>query len=75
MVDKGTSERNLEPVTLTEAVMRGRVQVVLSGTDTTQSNSRAIPYAELYSGRTSVMETPTEHRQRAGDDEKRRKAD
>jgi len=62
------------PLTLTEAQSSGSLRVILQNTPTTRSNSRIIPYIELYHGRTSVMETPVEHRQRAAEDERRRKA-
>ena len=39
-------------------------------------SSRSIPYAEIYSLHTGIMETPAEHIQRAAEDEaKRRKKD
>lgn len=37
-------------------------------------SSRSIPYAEVYSLRTGIMETPAEHIQRAGEDEAKRRA-
>lgn len=57
------------PGTLTEAQMRGGYSVVIVGSYRTQSNSRVIPYAEIYRGRSSMMETPAQHLQRGADDE------
>ena len=37
------------------------------------SSSRSIPYAEIYSFRTGIMETPAEHFQRAAEDDARRR--
>ena len=37
-------------------------------------SSRSIPYAEIYTFRTGIMETPAEHIQRAAEDEAKRQA-
>jgi len=60
------------PENLTEAQARRGYCVVVVGSYSTQSNSRVIPYAEIYRGRTSMMETPAEHLQRAAEEENRR---
>ena len=61
------------PKTLTEAQQRSGFSVVILGSYDTQSNSRCIPYAEIYRGRSSLMETPAEHLQKAAEDDERRK--
>jgi len=62
------------PNTLTEAEILAGVYFSLSGADKTESNSRSVPYSELYRGCTSVIETPAEYIQKAAEDEERRKA-
>ena len=59
--------------TITQAQMRSGYSMVIFIGHATQSSSRTIPYAELYRGRSSVMETPAEYLQRAAEDEKLRK--
>jgi hypothetical protein len=59
-------------VTLTEAQSRGGYSVVFVGDSRNQSNSRTIPYAEVYRERSSVMETPAEHIQKAAEEDKRK---
>lgn len=58
------------PKTLTEAQQRSGFSVVIVGTYQTQSNSRFVPYAEIYRGRSSLMETPVEHLQKAAEEDK-----
>jgi hemerythrin superfamily protein len=53
------------PKTFTEAQERSGFSVVIIGSYRTQSNSRFVPYAEVYRSRTSLMETPAEHLQKA----------
>ncbi len=61
-------------ITITEARLKSNVSVVLTVGQSTQSNSRTIPYAELYRGRTSMMETPAENLQRAAEAEELRRS-
>jgi len=56
--------------TLTKAQVRSRYSVIFLGDSRTQSNSRVIPYAEVYRGRSSIMETPAEHIQKAAEEDK-----
>lgn len=58
------------PQTLTEAQMRSGYSVLVQGAHRTQSNTRVIPYAEIYSGRSSLMETPAQHLQKVVEEEK-----
>lgn len=59
--------------TLTEAQNRGGLVVVSQGENATYlSSARLVPYAEMYQGRTAIIETPAERLQRAGEDEARR---
>ena len=52
--------------TLTEAVARGGVTIIVDGQNATHlGNSRSIPYAEMYRERTSLIESPLERLQRA----------
>jgi hypothetical protein len=60
------------PKTLTEAQERSGFSVVIIGSYRTQSNSRFVPYAEVYRGRTSLMETPAQHLQKAAQEDERR---
>lgn len=57
------------PGSLTEAQTRQRFTIVMLGGYRTQSNSRIIPYAEIYRGRSSMMETPAQYLQRAAEEE------
>ncbi len=57
------------PKTLTEAQERSGFSVVIKGSYRTQSNSRFVPYAEVYRGRTSLMETPAQHLQKAAQED------
>ncbi|HUW45641.1 MAG TPA: hypothetical protein VMW50_07570 [Dehalococcoidia bacterium] len=57
------------PKTFTEAQERSGVSVVIIGSYRTQSNSRFIPYAEIYRSRNSLMETPAEHLQKAAQED------
>lgn len=61
------------PESLTEAQARGSFSIVVVGSYRTQSNSRVVPYAEIYRGRSSMMETPAQHLQKAAEEEKGRK--
>ena len=60
------------PNTITEAESRARIRFVLEGTATVGSNSRVIPYGEIYRDSTAVMETPVEHLLRAVEDQRKR---
>jgi hypothetical protein len=60
------------PKTLTEAQERSRFSVIIIGSYRTQSNSRFVPYAEVYRGRSSLMETPAQHLQKAVEEDKQR---
>ena len=60
------------PMTLTEAQTRAGYSVFVVGSYRTQSTSRFIPYAEIYRGRSGMMETPAQHLQKAVEEEKRR---
>ncbi len=62
------------PATITEAQSQGGFHLVRLNQDVNMSSSRAIPYSEIYSGRTSVMETPAQRRQKAAEDEERRQS-
>jgi len=57
------------PKTLTEAQERSGFSVIIMGSYRTQSNSRFVPYAEVYRGRTSLMETPAQHLQKAAQED------
>lgn len=63
-----SKSRNI-PRSLTEAQARSGYSVVVVGSYRTQSNSRVVPYAEVYRGRTSIMETPIQHLQKAAQEE------
>lgn len=60
------------PTTLTEAHVRAGYSIYVVGSYRTQSTSRFIPYAEIYQGRSGMMETPAQHLQKAVDEEKQR---
>ena len=60
------------PETLTEAQMRAGYSVSVIGSYRTQSTSRCIPYAEIYQGRSGMMETPAHYLQKAVEEEKQR---
>ena len=60
------------PKTLTEAQERSGFSVVIIGSYHTQSNSRFVPYAEVYRGRSSLIETPAQHLQRAAEEDEQR---
>lgn len=60
------------PKTLTEAQERSGFSVVIIGSYRTQSNSRFVPYAEVYRGRSSLMETPAQHLQKAAEEDEQR---
>lgn len=60
------------PETLTDAEARSRYCVHVVGSYHTQSTSRSIPYAEVYRGRTSMMETPAQQLQKAAEEDKQR---
>jgi hypothetical protein len=57
------------PKTFTEAQERSGFSAVIIGSYRTQSNSRFVPYAEVYRGRTSLIETPAEHLQKAAQED------
>ena len=57
------------PKTLTEAQERSGFSVVIIGSYHTQSNSRFVPYAEVYRDRTSLMESPAQHLQKAAQED------
>jgi hypothetical protein len=61
------------PATITEARAKSGYNFVILGRDSNESNSRTLPYAELYRSRTSIMETPAEYIQKASEDETSRK--
>lgn len=69
-----TSDPHSEFETITEAHLRGSVVYLIASSDVTESSIRAIPYTDVYRGRTSVMETPAEYLQKASEDEDRRRA-
>lgn len=50
---------NSLPTTLTEAQARARYSVCVVGSYSTQSTSRFISYAEIYQGRSGMMEPPS----------------
>ena len=60
--------------TVTEAQRGGESLMVVFKENATRSSLRTRPYIELYQGRTSIMETPIQHRQKAAKDEERRKS-
>jgi hypothetical protein len=61
------------PKTLTEAQAAGGIIVISGAINAAHlSNSRQVPYAEMYRERTGVIETPIEHIQRAAEDEAKR---
>lgn len=60
------------PKTLTEAQARAGYSVFVVGSYRTQSNSRFIPYSEIYQGRSGMMETPAQYLQKAAEEEKQR---
>ena len=61
------------PTTFTEAAYRSGMGIVSTLIDGTYfSNSRLIPYRELYRDRTALIESPADHLQRAAEDEARR---
>ena len=60
------------PETLTEAQMRAGYSVSVIGSYRTQSTPRFIPYAEIYQGRSGMMETPAHYLQKAVEEEKQR---
>ena len=57
------------PKTLTEAQERSGFSVVIIGGYRTQSNSRFVPCAEVYRGRSSLIETPLQHLQKAAEED------
>jgi hypothetical protein len=57
---------------LTEAQAAQGYTVVILGAYPTESNSRVIPYVDVYQGRSSVMETPAQNLQKAADEEQMR---
>ena len=61
------------PKTLTEAQERSGFSVIIMGSYRTQSNSRFVPYAEVYRGRSSLMETPAQYLQKAAEEDEQRK--
>ena len=61
-------------ITLTKAQNMANIQYYVVASDNASSNSRIIPYVEIYRGSTGVMETPIEHMQRAAEDEAKRKS-
>jgi hypothetical protein len=63
----------METMTLTDAARKSGLLVVTQGQNSASwSNSREVPYAELYRSRTGNMETPAENLQRAAEEEARR---
>ncbi|MBU1743466.1 MAG: hypothetical protein KJ649_01005 [Proteobacteria bacterium] len=60
------------PKTLTEAQARAGYTVFVVGSYRNQSNSRFIPYSEIYQGRSSMIETPAQYLQKAVEEEKQR---
>jgi hypothetical protein len=60
------------PVNLTEAQMAQGYTIILRGAYPTESNSRTIPYIDIYQGRSGLMETPVENLQRAAEEEQMR---
>jgi len=60
------------PKTFTEAQEHSGFSIAIIGSYRTQSNSRFVPYAEVYRGRTSLIETPAEHLQKAAQEDERR---
>jgi hypothetical protein len=59
-------------MTLTEAQNKSRITILNLDINGTYSNSRIVPYSEIYRESTGIMDTPTEHFQKAVEDEKRR---
>jgi hypothetical protein len=57
------------PGSLTEAQARSRTRVTIARTEASESNARAVPYADYYRDRSAVMETPTERLQRATEEQ------
>jgi len=60
------------PKSLTQAQERGGYSIVVMGSYQTQSNSRVVPYAETYRGRSGMMDTPVQHFQKVLEEEKQR---
>jgi hypothetical protein len=60
------------PESLTQAQERGGYSVVVMGSYQTQSNSRVVPYAETYRGRSGMMDTPVQHLQKVVEEESHR---
>jgi hypothetical protein len=62
-----------QPMTLTEASRKSGLVVTSRGLNSAySSSSRRVPYVEVYSERTGIMETPAAVLQRAADDEAKR---
>lgn len=61
------------PKTLTEAQKHSGFSVVIIGSYRTQSNSRFVPYAEVYRGRSSLMETPAQRLHQTAEEDEQRK--
>lgn len=67
------STNRMEPMTLTDATRRNGLLVMTHGVNSAHlSSSRSIPYSEIYSLQTGMMETPAERLQRAAEDEAKR---
>jgi hypothetical protein len=65
--------KEMKAMTLTDAHARSRLILVSRATNLTySSNSRNIPYVEMYRERTAVIETPAENLQKAADDDAKR---
>lgn len=60
------------PKTFTAAQELSGFSVEIMSSHSSQSNSRFVPYAEIYRGRTSLMETPAEHLQKAAQEDEQR---
>ena len=61
--------------TLTTASRKSGLLMMAEGENSAcLSNARSIPYSEIYSQRTGMMETPVERLQRAAEDETKRAA-
>ena len=62
-------------ISVTAANLRNGLLIGEVAPNSTSSlpSSRSIPYAEIYNLRTGIMETPTEHIQRAAEDEAKRR--
>ncbi len=63
---------NSLPTTLTEAQARARYSVCVVGSYSTQSTSRFISYAEIYQGRSGMMEPPLHYLQKALEQERQK---